>query len=192
MSTPPLSRTDIVAAARGLFSARGYAATSLNDIAAEIGVQKGAIYYHVPRKADLLAEIVYDLLRPIHAELERLRDLPEPVDLRLRMAIRCHMNGIIENREAARVFFEDRSGLPEDVEREVAALDHGLRSVFQSLITEGVERGVFRDVDPTVATLHLLAACNWPYRWFRPDGAIAQRDFVEATIDLLMYGLVPA
>jgi TetR/AcrR family acrAB operon transcriptional repressor len=59
------TRTDILAAAIRIFSVRGVSRTTLNDIAKEAGVTRGAIYWHFQNKTDLLAALWDQLFLPI-------------------------------------------------------------------------------------------------------------------------------
>ncbi|WP_052665248.1 TetR family transcriptional regulator [Nitriliruptor alkaliphilus] len=86
MDAPP--RTDgratdmrrrILEVARRRFAADGVAATSLRDIAEELGVTKAALYYHFPRKADLLHETLVPMADAVSAWLERAEGSDAPV-----------------------------------------------------------------------------------------------------------------
>lgn len=55
------SKTRLVSAARELFEANGYAATSIEDIATAVGLTKGALYHHFPTKAALFEAVIVDI-----------------------------------------------------------------------------------------------------------------------------------
>lgn len=176
-----LSRDAIVATARDLFSSRGYANTTLQDISAQLGVRKGAVYYHVPRKIDLLIEIVLAFLRPIADELSAIAAEQATATGRLSRAIDIHVRGLLRDSAAARVFFEGRHELPERTLVEVAALEQTVFNAFERILAEGVTQGEFRTESPRLLALHVLALCNWPYRWYSSDGPLS-RDEVIASI----------
>ena len=80
----PLARRQILAAALVVFSQRGYAGTTLDDITAEANLSKGAIYWYFDNKADLFAsllgerasvfsELLDDAARRAHGPLDALR-----------------------------------------------------------------------------------------------------------------------
>ncbi len=59
------TRAALLAAARELFGERGYAATSLEDIVAQAGVTKGALYHHFQGKADLFQAVFEEVKREV-------------------------------------------------------------------------------------------------------------------------------
>src|ERR687883_59961 len=69
-STAPATRARILDAARGLFAERGYAGTSMRDLAEVLGITKAALYYHFPGKADILLALV----EPGLVELDAIAD----------------------------------------------------------------------------------------------------------------------
>jgi AcrR family transcriptional regulator len=59
------TRLALVSAARELFGQKGYAATSLDDVAAQAGVTKGALYHHFDGKANLFQEVYEQVMREV-------------------------------------------------------------------------------------------------------------------------------
>jgi AcrR family transcriptional regulator len=59
------TRLALLTAAREMFGETGYAATSLDDVAARAGVTKGALYYHFGGKADLFQEVYEQVMREV-------------------------------------------------------------------------------------------------------------------------------
>src|SRR5918911_2840586 len=78
-STAPATRARILDAARGLFAERGYAGTSMRDLAEVLGITKAALYYHFPGKADILLALVEPGLVELDAIAERAHEGREPV-----------------------------------------------------------------------------------------------------------------
>jgi AcrR family transcriptional regulator len=62
-----LNRSKLIASARSLFTENGYAAVSVDDIAAHAGVTKGAVYYQFRDKADLLRVACEQIVQEIIA-----------------------------------------------------------------------------------------------------------------------------
>jgi AcrR family transcriptional regulator len=89
-STAEITRERILEAARELFAERGYAGTSIRDIAERLDMTKAALYYHFPGKQDVLAALVEPWLLEIDA-LAGWAERHPPVDRReaLRRTIAC-------------------------------------------------------------------------------------------------------
>lgn len=69
----PLQRRDVLEAARALVAAYGLGDLTMRRLAKELGVQAGAIYWHVPNKQALLAELADELLGQVPLPHDRLR-----------------------------------------------------------------------------------------------------------------------
>lgn len=162
-----LTRDEIVEVARDLFVEHGYAVTTIEDIATALGVWKGGVYYHVPRKSDLLVDIMTGLLVPLRLKLQEIQQVDAPPLEKLSKAAEFHVRYLLEHQASARVFFEERRALPKEARDQLDALSEVIHGVFRSLVS-GACGG--HSLDCELLTLHVLAVCNWPYRWFDPTG----------------------
>ena len=107
-----VSRKRILEVSRRLFRQEGYRGTSLDQVAAELGVTRAAIYHWVPGKEALLCEIhdeAMDLLVMGFRDVQR-QNLP-PVH-KLAAALRNHVLVVADNLDTIAVFFQDEASLP--------------------------------------------------------------------------------
>ncbi len=82
-------------AAVGLFSRKGYTATSTREVAKILGIQKASLYYHVESKEDLLFLICQQSLERIQSDVETaIRDCQDPLD-RTRTLICSHLESLL-------------------------------------------------------------------------------------------------
>lgn len=72
------TRGALLAAARELFGASGYAATSLDEIAARAGVTKGAMYHHFRNKADIFRAVFEQVKREVSDQVVTVFMDPDP------------------------------------------------------------------------------------------------------------------
>lgn len=77
------TRAQLISTARGLFSERGYASTTIAEIAKSAGLTTGALYHHWAGKEDLLAAVVHDLHRELAGRIRAQGDQDDPVALLL-------------------------------------------------------------------------------------------------------------
>ncbi|GAA0934904.1 TetR/AcrR family transcriptional regulator [Pseudonocardia zijingensis] len=159
-----------------LFAERGFAGTSLQDIADAMGITRPALYYYVKSKDELLARLVTEVTNGPFDELTALvaRGL-DPV-----ATLRGIVDIIVRRRatqpERFRLLIRSESELPEPL---AAAHEESRRAVLKTIagaIDAGVRSGVFRPVDARVAALGVLGMCNWVAWWFQPGG----RDTAES------------
>jgi AcrR family transcriptional regulator len=182
-------RQQIVDAAAGLFDRAGYPNTSMEDIAAEVGVAKPTLYHYFPSKDALLLEIheeFIDLLTRQHAERVAAQLGPEQLLLEI-------MADILElmrtHRGHVRVFFEHHRELPAEARGPIRVKRDRYEKIVEGLIGEGMELGVFRTTDPHLATLATFGMCNWAYQWYMDDLDLRPRDIAYRFWNFLVHGV---
>jgi TetR/AcrR family transcriptional regulator, cholesterol catabolism regulator len=190
---PPRRRDEVLATAARLFAERGYAATSTTDIARELGMHRGSIYYYLSTKEDLLYELIQQRYRSGTELLERVADRDGDALARLRWLIEEHVKAVAENRiPSALALNESRSLSPERRASIVAENDAYERAVA-ALIAEGLGDGAVRDdVDPKLAAMALLGAANWLHRWYDPARGASPAEVARQFAAVFTRGLAPA
>ncbi|MFZ5817255.1 MAG: TetR/AcrR family transcriptional regulator [Bacillota bacterium] len=182
-------QAEIMQAAIRLFQQKGYHATSMQDIADEVGLQKGSLYHYISGKEDLLVVIIHDALGQYNARLTEIRDLDLPVRQRLELAVRSHLKGIAENLGMLTIFLRESYALNPDQQRTIRQESDRYNRMFEELMAEGIRTGELREMDPKLGTRVVLGACNWFYRWYRPDGAYSIDQMADFFVDLLFKGI---
>jgi TetR/AcrR family transcriptional regulator, cholesterol catabolism regulator len=182
-------QAEIVSAAIRLFQQKGYHATSMQDIADAVGLQKGSLYHYISSKEDLLVEIFNDAIAQYNARLSRIVAMKLPVRDRLELAIRYHIEGIAENLGVLTIFLRESYALNAQQQAKVALGTATYNEMFERLFTEGVATGEVRELDPRLAARTVLGACNWFYRWYRPDGRKSLDEIVPFMIDIIFHGI---
>lgn len=182
-------QAEIVQAAIRLFQQKGYHATSMQDLADEVGLQKGSLYHYIAGKEDLLVVIIHGALSQYNARLTEIQGLDLPVRQRLEMAVRDHLKGIAENLGMLTIFLRESYALNPEQQRLIGEESSRYNRMFEALFAEGARSGEMRDLDPKLATRVVLGACNWFYRWYRPDGGRSIDEMADFFIDLLFNGI---
>lgn len=185
-------KREILAAASRVFRERGLHATGMRDIAAELGMAVGNLYYYFKDKEALLAFVQESTLSDLLDMAARVRELDLPADQKVRLLLEEHVVRLNDPEE----------GTPGSLAHlEIEALSGGLRTavmaqrdeyerILRRLIEEGMDRKVFRQVDAKVAALALLGAVNWTVKWFRPEGGKSAREIGREAAETLVGGLL--
>lgn len=173
-----------------LFSERGYHATSMRDLAGELGMQGGSLYAHISGKEELLIEIVSRASRQFDTALFLLRDADLPADQKLREAMHRHIRVVADNMESATVFFHEWKHLSPAAYRHVTDWRDTIDAFYRELIVQGMREGTLRpDLDIKMTANLILSAVNWTYTWYRPGGELTPRQVAESFADMLLSGL---
>jgi AcrR family transcriptional regulator len=180
-------RVEILHAALRAFRAKGYHATTLDDIAHQLGVRKTALYHYFPDKEAIL----YACHRESLAELSRILTEAQALDSapeQIAYVIREHVRVMIDTLEGSPLAFEVTALSPERQRRMIAARDryeHALRTMIEA----GIEAGDFRPVDAKIAVFAILGAINWIARWYSPGGSLRAPELGGQFADHLLGGL---
>lgn len=181
-------RQQIIDVSTSLFRRNGYHATSLDDIAEEIGFTKPAIYYYFDSKEDILFEIVDGI---VDKGLERTRSIASgdsPAADRLHALLVENTRVTLENLEANSVFYNERGLLSPEREQAIRLREREYTGVVRQLFLDGVSEGDLVEADATVATATLLGASIWVYRWFDPAGRLKIDEVADEIARLLLGG----
>lgn len=186
-------RQEIIDAAARLFRTKGYHATNMADIGAEVGLLAGSLYYHVESKESLLYDIVEAGTRDLLAGIDEVSRASKPADERLRAAILKHLQFSVERTDYAIVFLNEISNLRDPhVRRALLQLVKHYENLFARIIEDGIAADEFRQgLDVKTTVYSILGMCNWALRWFRPDGRLSIERIAAECADLVIHGLHP-
>jgi AcrR family transcriptional regulator len=165
-----LVSNQILERAAALFAERGFANTSLQEVADALEISRPALYHYIRSKDDLLAALVHGITQQTAASLGEIAadgDL-DPVQ-KLDRAIRDMVQRIAANPARFRLLVASEEMLPaplaeEHREARRLALQH-LSDVIQS----GIDAGALRRVDASIAAFAILGMCNWVAQWYSAD-----------------------
>lgn len=189
---PSNKQIEIVTAAIQLFQQKGYHATSMQDIADAVGLQKGSLYHYITSKDDLLVDIIHDAIAQYNARLAEVRSMDLPVRRKLELAVRYHLQGIAEKLGMLTIFLRESYALEPEKAKVLDEESARYNRMFEELFQEGIDSGEVRGLDPKLATRTVLGACNWFYRWYRPDGARSIDELADFFVDVLFNGIAAA
>jgi AcrR family transcriptional regulator len=179
---------DLMDAAAEIFAAKGVRASNLEELAAEFGVTKPALYYYVRSKQQLLWMIFQHILGIYSQQATAI--LAEPIDVRekLRSLIVAHTNAVIEHRAYTTIFFREQAQLSTHERRQLRVQIRDYERVFEGLYQEGVESGIFRDLDVHVVVGGILGMANWLHQWYNPRGGVKPPEITRLYADMLERG----
>ncbi|MFF3149467.1 TetR/AcrR family transcriptional regulator, partial [Streptomyces sp. NPDC057927] len=107
-------RQKIIDVAASLFAEQGYAATSINDLGRAVGLAKGALYYYIVSKENLLIEIQSRVMRPLLSRARQIAELDEDPLLRLRLLSESLLTIIFRRLDHIWVYEHDYRSLSGD------------------------------------------------------------------------------
>jgi AcrR family transcriptional regulator len=176
--------------AQTLFRNKGYAATSMRDLAKEVGIEPASIYSHVKSKEALLQKICFRIADEFFDALQGILKEDLSAEEKLSTAIDAHVGVILNNLDATTVFFHEWKHLSEPSLSEFKTLRNKYEKQFRSIIEAGIESGEFDEVDAHVSIKLLFAMMNSIYEWYNPKGKLKQKDIVRNIVETFVFGIV--
>lgn len=164
------TRQEILKAAARLFRDRGYAASTLRDIAMATGMKAGSIYYHFGSKDQILDEVLDQGLRDIYdgvCATIRAQEGVSDYRLRISSAAKTHLTLLLARSELTSANIRIYDQLPEEVRKRHQPLRHAYAALWDTLLKDAQQAGLLRD-DIKIVPLRqfLLGAMNWTVEWF--------------------------
>jgi AcrR family transcriptional regulator len=186
-----LKRERIVAEAVRLFYERGYTGTTLDDVAAALGVTKPYIYSYFGGKNDLLTAICQPTIElSLAGLLEGVDAAGSPAE-RLRRAVAGVTRVVLQRQAQIAIFFREEKQLSADVLQRINEMRRRFDRTLAGLLAEGVAAGAFVVPDPAVAALAIGGMVSWSYTWHRPHGRLDVETLCERMADFAL-GIVSA
>lgn len=181
---------EIIAVAAQLFKQKGYRATTLEDIAAAVGMLKGSLYYYIRSKEELLYLVVRDPIRQAYSKLEEIVHSELPIPTKISQAILNHMTLFHQHYPHIAVYLHDYHHLRKKLEENIIETPKHYQKLLATLLEQGIASGEIRsDVDVKVAGYAILGMCNWVYRWYNPEGKLSAEEVAEVFSTLVLEGL---
>ena len=182
-------KREILDAASRVFRRRGVQGAGMREIAAELGMTVGNLYYYFENKQSLLAFCQQDGLDGLLRLYRELQAQDLPPEQRLHRLITGHVRHLNEGTPGSLAHLEV-DGLEGAFRSRILERRSEYERAIRSLIEDGIAGGAFRPIDAKVATLAILGAMNWTVRWYRPGGERSAREIGSDFAEMLVRGLL--
>jgi len=185
-------RSAIVAAATHLFARRGFAETSMRQIAEAAGVSKAAIYHHFRDKDRLYRSLLEEAIDSLTGAMKRVLD-DGPAPAALAHAVALHLQFATEHADLLRVLVAEELR-PTDPRKRMGNVIARHReeelAIFQTVLERGIARGEFKPVDPVLSARALSAVIHvLDVGMLSADQPLPVSETVGNMMDVLLNGL---
>ena len=159
-------------AALQLFARHGFAAVSMRRIAAEVGVQAGALYNYTPDKQSLLFGLMQTHMQELLAARKAIARTGDALD-QLEEFTRFHIRFHLERVDAVFISYMELRHLTPGNFAAIEDLRRRYEDMLEAILRQGVASGQFAVPDPKIATLAVIAMLNGIGTWYRTGGRLS-------------------
>ncbi|MCG7228663.1 TetR/AcrR family transcriptional regulator [Corynebacterium minutissimum] len=183
---PGYSREDVIRAAVRVFTARGYDATSMDNVASELGISKSALYHHISSKEEILELTVVQALSRLEAVAEEMAEADVSAGEKVRGLLRGSIEVLCSDPKSVALLLRLRGN--SEVERSALERRRILTRSVIPLVAAAQEEGAIRsDVDASLLTRMIFGMINSTSDWYEPEGRL-DADELAATFESVVFG----
>lgn len=166
-------RQEILSAAAGLFRRQGFERTSVRQIAAELGIKSGSLFYHFATKEELLVAVMEEGIRDVHASVQEGLASEHRLPEQLLAMVRRHLTALLgANLDALMVLVYEWRSLSEPAVRRVMAWRNRYEDLWDQAIGAAAANG-WVDSDVVLVRQTVLGALNWAGQWYRASSRLS-------------------
>jgi AcrR family transcriptional regulator len=175
-----------------VFRREGFGRARLEDVAAEVGINRASLYYYVGTKEELLIALIEDPAREMTRHCREALESDGPADVKLRGALHYYVEDLQNHPELFLLFSESQHIAAIAGTDGIISNAEDYSRTLLAIIEEGVAAGVFRsDLDPRLVMLGILGMHNWIHRWYAPGGRRSLSEIGDVFAELILSGLRP-
>ncbi|MBP7737600.1 MAG: TetR family transcriptional regulator [Spirochaetes bacterium] len=182
----------IIAESSRLFWEKGYAETSMKDIAAACGFRPANIYNFFDSKETILFEILYQEMMDIVSPIRYLRDdeAVDPVEA-LRLMIENHVKLTLGEKSSSKLLFDvGLKNLTPANRKKIIRLRDDYDAIGAAIVRRGKKAGLFaRDIDDKIAVFSIGSIIARSRIWYSPKGRYSVDEIIELMFRFALRGL---
>lgn len=187
-------REQIYVHAAQLFCTRGFAATSMANIAEAVGITKAGLYHFVASKEELLFTLMsFSMERLEEDVVAPARTIADPVE-RLTAIVRGHLQSVMQVTTPVgnplTIILEETGSLSDEKAAMIKARKAAYSAFVRGTLDEIKAAGGLADVDTRMATSAIMGIILWLARWHRPNGPLSVADIVDNLSGIALRGVL--
>ncbi|MGK7391716.1 MAG: TetR/AcrR family transcriptional regulator [Candidatus Cyclobacteriaceae bacterium M2_1C_046] len=182
-------KEQVIRTAAELFKVKGYAATSMRDLAQAMGIEAASLYSHIKSKEEILRTLCFDMAKEFIRSLDEVESKSISNTEKLRAGIIAHVNVMSQDLTASAVFMNEHRHLSQPYLKEFLFKRINYINRFKKIIDSGIKVGEFKPVDTKLAVMTLFSSLNWMPNWYDPVKTLNPEQLGEQLADILIFGL---
>jgi len=183
-------KEDILRSASLVISRNGYQNATMEDIAAELLMTKGSLYYYFKNKEEILYNCHNLILSSAMEKLEAICSEKISSMDKMKKVIKAHLDIAIREKEVFNLIVKPEQLFSEENIEEIIEKRDNYAKIFDRIIAEGVKNEEFTISNPKMARMIILGASNWVQVWYSPEGQYSKEEIEDIYAEYFLRMLV--
>jgi AcrR family transcriptional regulator len=182
-------KTFILQKAAAMFREKGFAATSMRDLALSVGMEAASLYNHIKSKNEILEAICFEVANRFNNHMDALEAANQKPISKVETLLRFHIRQMTENYEEVYVSDREWKHLSEPYLSNFHNQRRSYRKRFAAIIEEGIRKNEIRNIDASTAVLIILHAISGIESWHRSTTRMNAQELEDNMVMILIDGL---
>jgi len=179
----------ILEKAATMFRQKGFAATSMRDLAETVGIEAASLYNHIRSKNEILEAICFDVANRFNTNMSSIETGQQNSIWKIETLLRFHIRQMIEKYEEVYVSDREWKHLEEPYLSNFQNQRRSYRKKFASIIEEGIQKNEIKNIDAPTAVLIILHAVSGIESWHRSTAKINANELEDNMVMIMIDGL---
>lgn len=179
-------KEEILRSAAKVVSKKGYSGATMEDIAAELLMTKGALYYYFDNKEDLIYQCHELILSQAIATLKEYVAENISSTEKLKKAIETHIDYAIKEKETFNMIIKPEHTFSSELLQPILQKRKEYAKIFDVIIQQGIDKGEFSITETQMTRMILLGALNWIQQWYSPEGRRTKEEITAIYTEYLL------
>jgi TetR/AcrR family transcriptional regulator, cholesterol catabolism regulator len=179
----------ILRKAAAMFREKGFAATSMRDLAEAVGIEAASLYNHIRSKNEILEAICFDVANIFNTNMDEVEASNQKSITKIETLLRFHIQQMVDNYEEVYVSDREWKHLDEPYLSNFQTQRRNYRKKFAGIIEEGIAKNEIRKIDAPTAVLIILHAISGIESWHRSKAKISAKELEDNMLMIMVDGL---
>jgi AcrR family transcriptional regulator len=179
----------ILRKAAAMFREKGFAATSMRDLAETVGIEAASLYNHIRSKNEMLEAICFEVANRFNSNMDAIEAGPEKSIKKVETLLRFHIKEMVGNYEEVYVSDREWRHLDEPYLSNFQNQRRIYRKRFAAIIEDGISKNEIRQIDAPTAILIVLHAVSGIESWHRSKARITGEELENNMVMIMIDGL---
>jgi len=179
----------ILKKAATMFREKGFAATSMRDLAETVGIEAASLYNHIRSKNEMLETICFDVANRYNLHMDELETDTRKAIEKIEILLRFHIRQMVDHFEEVVVCDREWKHLDELYLSNFHNQRRTYRKRFAAIIEEGIQKSEIIKIDAPTAVLIMLHSVNGIESWHRSRAKINGQELEDNMVMIMTDGL---